>query len=77
METGTTKRPLLKSCRACGTEISWCSPSSQLRVSQASDLAIGLPILLLIILLRPLVAFAIYRASHTGNFAAPQNLRLH
>lgn len=65
-------RPLLKSCRACGTEISRYSPFCRnCGHPQGSNLAIGLLILFLIILLGSYMAFTIYCALHAEKFAAP------
>ena len=64
--------PLLKSCRACGTEISryslFCRNCGH---PQGSNLAIGLLVLFLTVLLGSYVAFMVYCAFHAESFAAP------
>ena len=66
------KKSLLKSCRACGTEISRYSPFCRnCGHPQGSNLIIGLLILFLVVLLSSYVAFAIYCAVHVERLAAP------
>jgi predicted amidophosphoribosyltransferase len=72
MESETMNKPLLKSCSACGTEISRYSPFCRsCGHPQGSNLAIGLLVLFLIILLGSYMAFVIYCAFHTENLAVP------
>jgi len=72
METGTTKKLLLKSCKACGTEISrysaFCRNCGH---PQGSNLAIGLLILFLIVPPGSYAAFMIYCALHAEHLAVP------
>jgi hypothetical protein len=64
------KRPLLKSCRACGTEISryslFCRNCGQ---PQGPNLIVGLLIVFLFVLLSSYIALAIYYAVHGESFA--------
>ncbi len=65
-------KPLLKSCQACGTEISRYSPFCRhCGHPQGSNLIIGLLILFLVALLSSYIAFMIYCAAHAERFAAP------
>ncbi len=65
-------KPLLKGCRACGTEISRYSPFCRnCGHPQGSNIAIGLLILFLIILLGSYIAFTVYCAFHAESLAVP------
>lgn len=65
-------KPLLKSCQACGTEISRYSPFCRhCGHPQGSNLIIGLLILFLVALLSSYIAFMIYCTAHAERFAAP------
>lgn len=72
MKTGTMNRSLLKSCRACGTEISryslFCRNCGH---PHGSNLMIALLILFLVLLLGSYVGFMIYCCLHAGSFGAP------
>jgi hypothetical protein len=71
IETGTMKKPLLGSCRACGTEISWYSPVCRnCGHPQGSNLAIALLILCFVVLLGSYMASVIYGAIHVERLAA-------
>lgn len=64
-------KPLLKSCRACGTEISRYSPFCRnCGHPQGSNLMIGLLILFLVVLLGFYLVFMIYCACHAERFVA-------
>jgi hypothetical protein len=66
------KRLLLKSCRACGTEISrqslFCRNCGR---PQGSNLAMALVVLLLVVSLGSYMAFKICCAPHAENLAVP------
>ncbi len=65
-------KPLLKSCKACGIEISRYSPFCRnCGHPQGSNLAIGLLILFFIILLASYMAFTVYCAFHTESLTIP------
>jgi hypothetical protein len=65
-------RSLLRSCKACGTEISKYSPFCRnCGHPQGSNVAIGLLVLLLLVLLGSYVAFMIYCAGHAERLATP------
>jgi predicted amidophosphoribosyltransferase len=65
-------RPLLKSCRACGAQISRYSPFCRnCGHPQGSNLAIGLLVLFFVILLGSYVAFTIYCGFHAESLAVP------
>ncbi len=62
---------LLKSCKACGTEISRYSPFCRnCGHPQGSNLVIGLLVLFLLFMLAGYVTFMVYCACHVENFAA-------
>lgn len=62
----------LRSCRACGTEISRYSPFCRhCGHPQGSNLMIGLLVLFLVVLLGSYIAFMIYCASHPEQVTAP------
>jgi hypothetical protein len=64
-------KPLLKNCRACGTEISRYSPFCRnCGHPQGSNLILGLLILFLVALLSSYIAFMIYCACHAERFVA-------
>lgn len=63
--------PLLKSCKACGTQISRYSPFCRhCGHPQGSSLMIWLLVLFLIIVLASYVGFMIYCASHSSSLAS-------
>jgi hypothetical protein len=65
-------RPLLESCRACGNEISRHGPFClNCGHPQGSNLAVGLLILFLVVLLASYIAFMVYCVFHAESFAAP------
>jgi predicted amidophosphoribosyltransferase len=71
MATGKTNKSLLKSCRACGTEISRYSPFCRnCGHPQGSNLMVCLLVLFFLFLLAAYVAFMIYCACHAENLVA-------
>jgi predicted amidophosphoribosyltransferase len=71
MATGKTNKSLLKSCRACGTEISRYSPFCRnCGHPQGSSVMVCLLVLFLLFMLAAYVAFMIYCACHAENLVA-------
>lgn len=71
MATGRTNKSLLKSCRACGTEISRYSPFCRTcGHPQGSSLTVCLLVVFLLLMLAAYLAFMIYCACHAESFSA-------
>ena len=68
MATGKTNNSLLKTCKACGTEISRYSPFCRnCGHPQGSSVMICLVVLFLLIMLAAYLAFTIYCACHADS----------